>query len=42
MGDILKNLNNQKLIFKLLMHGLKNQIFILRLRVLYLLYKIVL
>jgi hypothetical protein len=31
-----------KLIFKLLMHGLKNQIFILRLRVLYLQYKIVL
>jgi hypothetical protein len=29
-------------IFKLLMHGLKNQIFILRLRVLYLQYKIVL
>jgi hypothetical protein len=35
MGDILKNWNNQKLIFRLLMHGLKNQIFTLRLRVLY-------
>jgi hypothetical protein len=34
--------NNQKLIFRLLMHGLRNQIFILRLRVLYLQYKIVL
>jgi hypothetical protein len=32
----------EQLIFKLLMHGLKNQIFILRLRVLYLQYKIVL
>jgi hypothetical protein len=42
MGDILKNWNNQKLIFRLLMHGLKNQIFILRLRVFYLQYKIVL
>jgi hypothetical protein len=43
MGDILKNWNNQKLIFRLLlMHGLKNQIFTLRLRVLYLQYKIVL
>jgi hypothetical protein len=38
MGDILKNWNNQKLIFRLLMHGLKNQIFTLRLRVLYLQY----
>jgi hypothetical protein len=27
MGDILKNWNNQKLIFRLLMHGLRNQIF---------------
>jgi hypothetical protein len=34
MGDILKNWN-QKLIFRLLMHGLRNQIFTLRLRVLY-------
>jgi hypothetical protein len=42
MGDILKNWNNQKLIFRLLMHGLKNQIFTLRVRVLYLQYKIVL
>jgi hypothetical protein len=42
MGDILKNWNNQKLIFRLLMHGLRNQIFTLRLRVLYLQYKIVL
>jgi hypothetical protein len=42
MGDILKNWNNQKLIFRLLMHGLRNQIFNLRLRVLYLQYKIVL
>jgi hypothetical protein len=42
MGDILKNWNNQKLIFRLLMHGLINQIFTLRLRVLYLQYKIVL
>jgi hypothetical protein len=42
MGDTLKNWNNQKLIFRLLMHGLKNQIFILRRRVLYLQYKIVL
>jgi hypothetical protein len=33
--DILKNWNNQKLIFRLLMHGLKNQIFTLRLRVSY-------
>jgi hypothetical protein len=40
MGDILKNWNNQK--FRLLMHGLRNQIFTLRLRVLYLQYKIVL
>jgi hypothetical protein len=36
------NWNNQKLIFWLLMHGLRNQIFTLRLRVLYLQYKIVL
>jgi hypothetical protein len=42
MGDILKNWNNQKLIFRLLMHGLRNQIFTLRLGVLYLQYKIVL
>jgi hypothetical protein len=42
MEDILKNWNNQKLIFRLLMHGLRNQIFNLRLRVLYLQYKIVL
>jgi hypothetical protein len=42
MGDTLKSWNSQKLIFKLLMHGLKNQIFILTLRVLYLQYKIVL
>jgi hypothetical protein len=42
MGDILKNWNNQKLIFRLLIHGLRNQIFTLRLRVLYLQYKIVL
>jgi hypothetical protein len=42
MGDILKNWNNQKLIFRLLMRGLRNQIFTLRLRVLYLQYKIVL
>jgi hypothetical protein len=41
MGDILKNWNNQILIFRLLMHGLRNQIFTLRLRVLYLQYKIV-
>jgi hypothetical protein len=41
-GDILKNWNNQKLIFRLLMHGLRNQIFTLRLMVLYLQYKIVL
>jgi hypothetical protein len=34
--------NNQKLIFRLLMHGLRNQIFTLRRRVLYLQYKIVL
>jgi hypothetical protein len=32
----------EKIIFRLLMHGLKNQIFTLRLRVLYLQYKIVL
>jgi hypothetical protein len=42
MGDTLKKWNNQKLIFRLLMHGLRNQIFTLRLRVLYLQYKIVL
>jgi hypothetical protein len=42
MGDTLKNWNNLKLIFRLLMHGLRNQIFTLRLRVLYLQYKIVL
>jgi hypothetical protein len=42
MGDILKNWNNQKIIFRLLMHGLRNQILTLRLRVLYLQYKIVL
>jgi hypothetical protein len=42
VGDILKNWNKQELIFRLLMHGLRNQIFILRLRVLYLQYKIVL
>jgi hypothetical protein len=41
MGDTLKNWNNQKLIFRLLMHGLRNQIFTLRRRVLYLQYKIV-
>jgi hypothetical protein len=28
MGDILKNWNNLKLIFRLLMHGLRNQIHI--------------
>jgi hypothetical protein len=42
MGDILKNWNKQELIFRLLMHGFRNQIFILRRRVLYLQYKIVL
>jgi hypothetical protein len=42
MGDILKNWNKQELIFRLLMHGLRNQIFTQRLRVLYLQYKIVL
>jgi hypothetical protein len=42
MGDILKNWNNQKLIFRLLRHGLRNQIFTLRRRVLYLQFKIVL
>jgi hypothetical protein len=42
MEDILKNWNNQKVIFRLLMRGLRNQIFTLRLRVLYLQYKIVL
>jgi hypothetical protein len=42
MGDTLKNWNNQKLIFRPLMHGLRNQIFTLRRRVLYLQYKIVL
>jgi hypothetical protein len=42
MGDILKNWNNQKLIFRVLMHGLRNQIFTLRLRVLYLQYKMLL
>jgi hypothetical protein len=30
MGDIFKNWNNQKLIFRLLMHSLRNQIFTLR------------
>jgi hypothetical protein len=39
-GFTLKNWYNQKLIFRLLMHGLKNQIFTLRRRVLYLQYKI--
>jgi hypothetical protein len=34
MGDTLKNWNNQKLIFRPLMHGLRNQIFTLRRRVL--------
>jgi hypothetical protein len=42
MGDILKNWNNQKLIFRPLMHGLRNQIFTLSLSILYLQYKIVL
>jgi hypothetical protein len=42
MGDNLKNWNSQELIFRLLMHGLRNQIFTLRRRVLYLQYKIVL
>jgi hypothetical protein len=42
MGDTLKNWDNQKLIFRPLMHGLRNQIFTLRRRVLYLQYKIVL
>jgi hypothetical protein len=42
MEDTLKNWNNQKLIFRPLMHGLRNQIFTLRRRVLYLQYKIVL
>jgi hypothetical protein len=42
MGDTLKNWNSQKLIFRLLMHGLRNQIFTLKRRVLYLQYKIVL
>jgi hypothetical protein len=41
-GFTLKNWYNQKLIFRLLMHGLRNQIFSLRRRVLYLRYKIVL
>jgi hypothetical protein len=36
MGDTLKNWNNQKLMFRPLMHGLRNQIFTLRRRVLYL------
>jgi hypothetical protein len=35
MGDNLKNWNNQKLIFRPLMHDLRNQIFTLRRRVLY-------
>jgi hypothetical protein len=42
MGDTLKNWDNQILIFRPLMHGLRNQIFTLRRRVLYLQYKIVL
>jgi hypothetical protein len=42
MGGIFKNWNKQELIFRLLIPGLRNQIFILRLRVLYLQYKIVL
>jgi hypothetical protein len=37
-----ENWNNQKLIFRPLMHGLRNQIFTLRRKVLYLQYKIVL
>jgi hypothetical protein len=42
MGDTLKNWNNQKLIFRFLMHDLRKQIFTLRRRVLYLQCKIVL
>jgi hypothetical protein len=34
MGDTLKNWNSQKLIFRLLMHGLRSQTFTLRRRVL--------
>jgi hypothetical protein len=40
-GRYFKNWNNQKLIFRLLMQGLRNQIFTLIRRVLYLQYKIV-
>jgi hypothetical protein len=41
-GRYFKDWNKQELIFRLLMHGLRNEIFILRLRVLYLQYNIVL